>query len=71
MTVRWVFDVVSPYAYVAFRRLSEWPTTTVVEYVPVLFAGLLSHFGQLGPAEIAQKRRFTYRFVLWREEGYV
>jgi 2-hydroxychromene-2-carboxylate isomerase len=32
----------------------------------VLLAALLSHFGQLGPAEIPAKRRFTYRFVLWR-----
>jgi len=32
----------------------------------VLFAGLLQHFGQLGPAEIPSKRRFTYRFALWR-----
>jgi 2-hydroxychromene-2-carboxylate isomerase len=34
--------------------------------LPVLFAGLLEHFGQRGPAEIPSKRRFTYRFALWR-----
>jgi 2-hydroxychromene-2-carboxylate isomerase len=34
--------------------------------VPVLLAGLLEHFGQVGPAEIPSKRRFTCRFVLWR-----
>ncbi len=66
MKVSWVFDVVSPYAYLAFKRLCQWPETMTVEYVPVLFAGLLSHFGHVGPAEIAPKRRFTYRFVLWR-----
>jgi 2-hydroxychromene-2-carboxylate isomerase len=32
----------------------------------VLLAGMLSSFGQKGPAEIPSKRRFTYRFVLWR-----
>jgi 2-hydroxychromene-2-carboxylate isomerase len=32
----------------------------------VLLAGLLERFGQVGPAEIASKRRFTYRFALWR-----
>ena len=37
-----------------------------MEPVPVLFAGLLEHFGQLGPAEIPSKRRFTYRYALWR-----
>jgi 2-hydroxychromene-2-carboxylate isomerase len=30
------------------------------------FAGLLDHHGQIGNAEIASKRRYTYRFVLWR-----
>ena len=34
-------------------------------YRPVLFAGLLKHHGQLGPAEIAPKRDWTYRQVLW------
>jgi 2-hydroxychromene-2-carboxylate isomerase len=26
----------------------------------------LNHHGQVGPAEIGSKRRFTYRFVVWR-----
>jgi 2-hydroxychromene-2-carboxylate isomerase len=34
--------------------------------VPVLLAGILQHCGQRGPAEIPSKRRFTYRYVLWR-----
>lgn len=37
-----------------------------MEFVPVLFAGILNHYGHVGPAEIAPKRRFTYRFTLWR-----
>jgi 2-hydroxychromene-2-carboxylate isomerase len=64
--VSWVFDVISPFAYLAFPQLSRLPPHVSVEFVPVLFAGLLQHFGQLGPAEIPSKRRFTYRFVLWR-----
>lgn len=66
MKVSWVFDVISPYAYLAFKQLPRFPATTTIEYIPVLFAGLLSHFGQLGPAEMTTKRRFTYRFVQWR-----
>jgi 2-hydroxychromene-2-carboxylate isomerase len=31
----------------------------------VLLAGLLAHWGQKGPAEIAPKRAWTYRQVLW------
>src|SRR2546423_2042168 len=64
--VSWVFDVISPFAYLAFPQLSRLPAHVGVEFVPVLFAGLLQHFGQLGPAEIPSKRRFTYRFALWR-----
>jgi 2-hydroxychromene-2-carboxylate isomerase len=63
--VSWVFDVISPFAYLAFPRLAQLPDMQL-EFVPVLLAGLLDHFGQTGPAEIPSKRRFTYRFVLWR-----
>jgi len=64
--VSWVFDVISPFAYLAFPRLEELPAGVELEVVPVLLAALLDHFGQRGPAEIPSKRRFTYRFVLWR-----
>ncbi len=64
MRIRWVFDVISPFAYLAFPRLQQLPAEP--EFVPVLFAALLDHFGQRGPAEMPSKRRFTYRFVLWR-----
>jgi 2-hydroxychromene-2-carboxylate isomerase len=33
---------------------------------PVVFAGLLNHWGQKGPAEIAEKRKQTYRHVAWQ-----
>ena len=64
--VSWIFDVVSPFAYLALKQLSRLPGNVSVEFVPVLLAGLLGYFGQVGPAEIPSKRRFTYRFVLWR-----
>ena len=38
----------------------------MIDYRPVLFAGMLKHHGQLGPAEIAPKRDWTYRQVLWQ-----
>jgi len=43
------------------------PDGVSVEFVPVLFAGLLDHHGQIGNAEIASKRRFPYRFALGLE----
>jgi 2-hydroxychromene-2-carboxylate isomerase len=57
----WYFDFVSPYAYLCFGRLRELPADVAIELRPVLFAGLLAHWGQKGPAEIDSKRRWTYR----------
>lgn len=72
-TVDFWFDPISPYAALAFAALPDAleGLTVQVRYRPVLFAGLLRHWGQLGPAEIAPKRDWTYRQVLWqaRERG--
>lgn len=60
-------DLISPYAYLAFEQLPEAlkGISYGVDYRPVLFAGMLKHHGQLGPAEIAPKRDWTYRQVMW------
>ena len=62
-SVDWYFDFVSPFSYIALQRLGEIPPPLV--YKPVLFAGLLNHWGQKGPAEIPAKRRWTYRWCTW------
>jgi 2-hydroxychromene-2-carboxylate isomerase len=64
------FDVVSPYAWLAFDPLPQalQGQSYVVAYQPLLFAGLLAHWGQKGPAEIAPKRAWTYRQVAWLAE---
>jgi 2-hydroxychromene-2-carboxylate isomerase len=66
--ITFYFDFISPYAYLAFERLPEAlkGLSYEVAYQPVLFAGLLKHHGQLGPAEIPDKRLWTYRQVLWQ-----
>ena len=66
MKISWVFDLISPFSYLSLQQLPQVPAGTEIELVPVLLGGLLNHHGQLGPAEIAPKRRFTYRFVVWR-----
>ena len=65
-TITWLYDVISPFAYLALPRLGEFAPYGTLQARPVLLAALLQHFGQLGPAEIDSKRRFTYRFALWR-----
>ncbi len=66
--ITFYFDFISPYAYLAFDRLPQalQGVSYHVTYKPVLFAALLGHYGQLGPAEIAPKRTWTYRQVLWQ-----
>ena len=66
--IHFYFDFISPYAYLAFEALpkSLQGISCSVNYQPVLFAGLLKHHGQLGPAEIPGKREWTYRQVLWQ-----
>jgi 2-hydroxychromene-2-carboxylate isomerase len=64
-SVIWYFDFVSPFAYIALHRLKELPGDVSITYKPVLFAGLLNHWGQKGPAELASKRRYTYRWSHW------
>lgn len=66
MRITWAFDLISPFAYLSLKQLPALPAGTELELLPVLFAGLLNHHGQIGPAEIPAKRRFTYRFVVWR-----
>jgi 2-hydroxychromene-2-carboxylate isomerase len=65
--ITFYLDFISPYAYLAFEHLPQalQGLSYGVEYRPVLFAGLLKHHGQLGPAEIGPKRDWTYRQVLW------
>src|SRR6185295_19856153 len=56
---------ISPFAWIGLRRLKELPHDVSIEYRPVLFAGILGHWGQKGPAEIPAKRRYTYRWSHW------
>lgn len=66
--IRFYLDFISPYAYLAFEKLPQvlMGHSYRVSYQPLLFAGLLKHHGQLGPAEIPGKREWTYRQVLWQ-----
>ena len=61
----WYFDFISPFAYIGFHRLKELPADLAIEFRPVLFAALLNHWGQKGPAELPTKRRYTYRVSHW------
>lgn len=67
----WYFDFVSPYAYLQSRLLHKFKGKAAIAMKPVLFAGLLGHWKNVGPAEFPPKRVWTYRFCTWfaRDHG--
>lgn len=67
-SVNFYFDAISPYAWLAWRPLTALAKKhgVVVKPIPVLFAGLLNSNGQLGPAEIPNKRKWLFGDVARR-----
>lgn len=65
-TLDWYFDFLSPFAYLSLGRVEQLSATVAIRYRPVLFAGLLQHWGNKGPAELAPKRLWTYRWCTWK-----
>lgn len=66
LTMKFLFDYVSPYSYLAWTQLPRLTEEygVHVEPVPVLFAGLLEAHGHSGPAEIPAKRTWMIENVL-------
>ena len=63
--IDWYFDFISPFAYLQWQLFKSNPIALNVNPVPLLFAGLLSHWDNKGPVEIAPKRNWTYQNCVW------
>lgn len=61
----WFFDLVSPFSYLHYHKLGPLRDRLQIRAVPVLFAGLLKHWGTKGPAEVPAKRIHTYQYCVW------
>ncbi len=68
MLANWYFDFISPFSYLQLAKAREWRARFDITPVPIVFGAILKHQGNLGPAEIAGKRAFTYRFARWQAE---
>ncbi len=64
-TLDWYFDFVSPFSWLQSARLDGFAEHAQLRCRPVLLAGLLSHWENKGPAEIAPKRQWTFEHVAW------
>lgn len=65
MKLDYYFDFISPFSYLLHEQLHRLPEEVEINHVPVLFAGLLKHWGSLGSVEIDAKKIFTYRHTTW------
>jgi 2-hydroxychromene-2-carboxylate isomerase len=63
--IDWYFDFISPFSYLQSELLHRLPTETEVRFKPLLFAGLLNHWDNKGPAEIVPKRAWTFEHCAW------
>jgi 2-hydroxychromene-2-carboxylate isomerase len=61
----WFFDLVSPFSYLHYHKLAPLRERLEIRAVPVLFTGLLKHWGTKGPAEVPPKRLHTYQYCVW------
>ena len=61
----WFFDLVSPFSYLHYHKLGPLRERLQIRAVPILFAGLLKHWGTKGPAEVPAKRLHTYQYCVW------
>jgi 2-hydroxychromene-2-carboxylate isomerase len=61
--VRFHFDLLSPYAYIAWTQIHRVAAAHghEVEPVPTLLAGLLNAHGTKGPAEVPAKRVYVFK----------
>jgi 2-hydroxychromene-2-carboxylate isomerase len=61
------FDIISPYAYLAFERLPSAleGVSHHVAYRPLLFAGLLKRWGNTAPVDVAPKKAWLFRQCAW------
>lgn len=64
--IRFCFDYISPYAYLASTQIRALVARhgREVEPVPVLFAGLLDANGTRGPAEVPRRRTYVFKDAL-------
>ncbi|MEM7193636.1 MAG: DsbA family protein [Pseudomonadota bacterium] len=69
-SLNWYFDFISPFAYLQYVTLREQGLIREINARPVLFAGLLKHWGHKGPVEIPAKRAMTYQHCHWLAEKH-
>ena len=53
MKAAWYFDFISPFSYLHLKQFGKLPADLEIEYVPVLFAGILKHYEHMLPGQMS------------------
>jgi 2-hydroxychromene-2-carboxylate isomerase len=63
--IDWYFDFISPFSYLQSEQIERVAQYAHVNVKPILFAPLLDHWNNVGPAEIPPKRTWTLEHCVW------
>lgn len=62
------YDIISPYAYLFLKSRKILEDKLELIPVPIFFPGLLRLQDNRGPAEVPEKRIYTYQFCVWKAQ---
>ena len=62
------YDIISPYAYLFLKSRKILEDKLELIPVPIFFPGLLRLQDNRGPAEVSEKRIYTYQFCVWKAQ---
>jgi 2-hydroxychromene-2-carboxylate isomerase len=62
------YDIISPYAYFFLKSRKALEDKLEIIPTPIFFPGLLRLQDNRGPAEVPEKRIYTYQFCVWKAQ---
>jgi 2-hydroxychromene-2-carboxylate isomerase len=62
------YDIISPYVYLFLKSRKVLEDKFELVPMPIFFPGLLRLQDNRGPAEVAEKRIYTYQFCVWKAQ---
>jgi hypothetical protein len=62
------YDIISPYAYLFLKSRKVLEDKLEIIPTPIFFPGLLRLQDNRGPAEVPEKRIYTYQFCVWKAQ---
>jgi 2-hydroxychromene-2-carboxylate isomerase len=65
-TALFFYDIISPYSYLFLKMRHVIDARIDLVPTPIFLPGLLKRQQNVGPAEVPEKRLYTYEFCIWK-----